>query len=420
MRLSKKITQYFTLVVFCSMAFGFFIFYFAVERATTQSAIGKLEKLSNVVEKKIAEGVPIELIEDEHPDITIKILGDSQKELTKKVIKEDVYEWDAKLQTMVNHITVTTYPYVKNSHYQIQAQIGLIIIDNKFFIGIVMVIAWIFIFVIISIIFFGELIARNLYTPFYHLLNEMEHFDVRENQELKTAKTEIRELNQLNEFFIRTSKQSIGHYNALKEFSQNLSHELQTPIANIKAKIELMLNDDISEFQMTSLSEMYDSLNRISAINRSLILLMSLEDHQNSEDVINFTELIENVISEQEDLILMNDVKVTLDLSQDIYININPLLAHIVISNLVSNANRHNYKNGSIYIGLTSSRFIIRNTGYEQEFTNETIFKRFNKGKHNTQSIGLGLALVKKILNVYDLEIKYTFSSNLHQFTIRF
>lgn len=52
MRLSKKITQYFTLVVFCSMTFGFFIFYFAVERATTQSAIGKLEKLSNVVEKK--------------------------------------------------------------------------------------------------------------------------------------------------------------------------------------------------------------------------------------------------------------------------------------------------------------------------------------------------------------------------------
>ncbi|GGE99826.1 Signal transduction histidine kinase [Chishuiella changwenlii] len=417
MRLSKKITQYLIAVVFCSMAFGFFVFYFAIERATTQSAIGKLEHLNSVIEKKLSkESIPT--IESAHKNVKIKILDKSKYDLTEEVVKQGNYEWDNDLQTMVNHVSVVTYPYIDHVHYQIESKISLTIIDDKYFTGILMVIAWIFVFVIITIIFFGELISRNLYTSFYYLIDRMKHFDLKENQELQIVHSNINELNQLNELFVKTSQQSIEHYNALKEFSQNLSHELQTPMANMKAKIELMLNDELSEDQIKSLSGMYDDLNRVSAINRSLILLMSLEYHEISEDQLNLSELIEEIIAEHEDLMLMNGVELTLKLIPNVYIKMNTLLAHTVFNNLISNANRHNYPNGKIEIELTESKFIIKNTGRQQEFTNKTIFQRFNKSKYNPESIGLGLALVKKILDIYNYQINYKYNSEVHQFTI--
>ncbi|MBS7333614.1 MAG: HAMP domain-containing histidine kinase [Weeksellaceae bacterium] len=417
MRLSEKLTKYFTIIVFFSMAFGFVIFFFAIERATTQSAIGKLENLNKIVENKL-QTQSIEQIVKSHPHVKISVLSDQDINLIDEVIKEGNYEWNDKLQTMVNHVSVTTYPFVGKTHYAIQSQISLTIIDNEFFVGIIMVVAWIFVFVIITIIFFGELITRKLYTPFYHLLDEMKRFDVRENYQLQLMDTNISELNDLNQLFVKTSSQTVEHYEALKEFTQNLSHELQTPIANIKGKIELMLNSDLTEDQMFSLSKMYDELNKVSTINRSLVLLMSLDHHEVTDEKINLSELIEEIISDQDDMIAMNGVTVTLNIEANVYAKLNPLLAQIVFSNLISNANRHNIPNGKISIVLNRNLFKISNTGNEQEFTNEIIFQRFKKGKHNSESIGIGLALVKKILNLYNFEVEYQFHQDLHIFSI--
>ena len=418
MRLNQKLTQYFTLIVFISLIFGFFIFYFAVERATTQSAIGKLENLNRIIEKKL-ETQSIDQIQAAHPYAKIRKLQEHQKDLVKEVIKEGEYKWNEQLQTNVNQVSVTTYPFVKNKHYEIHSQINLTIIDNEYFLGIVMVVAWILVFIIISIIFFGELITRKLYTPFFNLVKQMERYDVRDDsQQLKIIPSNIKELEQLNQLFLKSSSQSKSHYDALKEFTENLSHELQTPIANIKGKIELMLNTNLSEDQMIALSGMYDELNKVSTINRSLVLLMSLEHHQLTNERINLTLLIKNIIAEHEDLIMMNGVNFTLDLELDVYIKLNSMLAQVVFTNLVSNANRHNVENGLIEIILNRKYFIIRNTGLEQEFTNETIFQRFKKSKHRAESIGIGLALVKKILNLYNFEITYRFQQNWHQFTI--
>ena len=419
MKLSTKLTNHFIVIAFVSLLFGFVIFFFAIERATIQSAIGKLENLNHKIEQKL-KSQSIEQITAQHPHVKIKILSDSEKNLLGEVIREGNYEWNEMLQTMVNHVSITTYPFIENKHYEIQSQISLTIIDDEYFVGIVMVVAWIFVFVIITIIFFSELITRKLYTSFYHLLDQMKRFDVREHQNVYLVKSDIDELNQLNELFLKTSSQSVDHYEALKEFTQNLSHELQTPIANIKGKIELMLNSELTEEQMISLSKMYDDLNKVSSINRSLILLMSLEHHEVKKDKINFSKILQEVITSQEDLILMNGVKLTSKIKQDIFLSIDKFLANIVLSNLISNANRHNFPRGEIEIVLNENCFIIKNTGREQEFTNETIFMRFKKGKYNAESIGIGLALVKKICMIYDLEISYKFHQNWHQFEIKF
>ena len=419
MTLSGKLTQYFTLIVFISLSFGFVVFYFAVERAASQSAVGKLEGLNRVIEQKLRT-YSIAEIERMHPHVKIEYLSDKDANLVDEVIRKGNYEWNEMLQTMVNHVSVTTYPFVGDKHYAIRSQISLTIIDDQYFVGIAMTVAWIMVFITITIIFFGEFIARKLYTPFFQLLQQMKTFDVRENKSLQLIETNIDEFSQLNHFFLKTSQQSVQHYEALKEFTQNLSHELQTPMANIKGKLELMLNSELSEQQMMALSSMYDELNKVSSINQSLVLLMSLDHHKVTEDSINVSELLEEVVSNYEDVVAMNGVKLTLDICPNIYVNLNPLLAQIVVSNLVSNSIRHNVENGFIAILLNNEKLVISNSGKEQEFSNETIFHRFNKGKHNSNSIGIGLALVKKILTVYDFKILYKFHQNIHSFTISF
>ena len=288
MNLSRKLTQYFAIIVFLSLTFGFFIFYFAIQRAATQSAIGKLENLNSFIENKL-QTTSIDQLHQNHPNVKIKLLSDRDFNLKNEVIREEEYVWNERLQTNTNFVTVTTYPFIGKKHYSIQSQISLTIIDNEYLVGVIMTVAWIFVFIIITLIFFGELITRKLYTPFFHLLEQMKKFDVRENRKLDLIDTNINELSQLNYLFKKTSQQSIEHYESLKEFTQNLSHELQTPMANIKGKIELMLDSDLSEEQMRSLSGMYDELNKVSSINRSLILLMSLDHHTVTEEEINLS-----------------------------------------------------------------------------------------------------------------------------------
>lgn len=419
MTLSGKLTQYFTLIVFVSLSFGFVVFYFAIERAASQSAIGKLEGLNRVIEQKL-KTYPISEIERMHPHVKIRYLSAEDADLVDEVIRQGNYEWNEMLQTMVNHVSVTTYPFVGDKHYAIQSQISITIIDDQYLVGIVMTVAWIMVFITITIIFFGEFITRKLYTPFFQLLQQMKSFDVRENKSLQLIDTNIDEFAQLNDLFLKTSQQSVEHYEALKEFTQNLSHELQTPMANIKGKLELMLNSDLSEAQMMALSSMYDELNKVSSINQSLVLLMSLDHHKVTDDAINISELLEEVVANYEDVIAMNGVQLTMDIVPELYVKLNPLLAQIVVSNLVNNSIRHNVENGFITIILNKEKLVISNSGKEQEFSNETIFHRFNKGKYNSSSIGIGLALVKKILTVYNFNILYKFHQNVHSFSICF
>ena len=418
MRLSYRLTKYFTVIVFISLTFGFFVFYFAIERANIQSIISKLENLNSVVENSIKKDSQ-NIYSIKYPYTQVKILGDEGKNLTKESINEGNYEWNEDLQSLVHQISVTTYPFINGKHYQIQSKLPLPIIDNEFFVGIVMVVAWIFVFIIITIIFFGELITRKLYTPFFHLLEQMKAFDVRDHQKLEPMPTTILEFANLNTLFLKTSEQSVAHYNALKEFTQNLSHELQTPMANMKGKIEILLNSPLSENQMMALSSIYDELDRVSSINRSLILLMSLDHHKVTDERINFSEILHSILPNFEDLMMMNDISFYSNIKPNVYIKLNPLLANLIVNNLVSNAIKHNIQNGKIEIDLNDEDFIIKNTGHEQEFTNESIYNRFTKGKNNSQSIGIGLALVKKVVTVYGYEIRYSYDGIWHLFKIK-
>ncbi|NJE06811.1 sensor histidine kinase, partial [Thermococcus sp. M36] len=142
-------------------------------------------------------------------------------------------------------------------------------------------------------------------------------------------------------------------FNSLKQFTENASHELQTPLAIIRTKFDLLIQaETLTQQQIEALQSANDALQRLSNLNKSLLLLTKIENKQFEEKVtINLKELIENKLIQLSELIQNKNIHVTYSL-EEITINMNSDLAEILLNNLLVNAIKHNVPNGEIIINL--------------------------------------------------------------------
>lgn len=420
MNLSFRFARAFTVLVFFVLITGFAILYFAFERATMRSAILKLEDLNTYVAHKLEQDPAYDYLKFHHRQTHVKILPPDSKNIKEKIIEEK-YIWNKSIQSHMNRITVTTYPLIQKKRYAITSVRYITIIENNFLMSIIMVIAWIMVFLIILTIIVSILVSKKILDPFYHAIDEIKKFSLKDNRSMDLMKTETEEFKSLNTFLLKMTESSKKDYNLLEELSENTSHELQTPLASIKGKIELLMDSELSENQLITLSSMNDELDRLSSINQSLILLAKLEHFEkNDSQLINFSDLLQERLHYFEDIFEIQNLTVTKEIHEDIYLNFDKNLATIVINNLINNSKRHNSENGKISVTLTESYFQISNTGNPPTVPTEELFKRFKRGNPNQNSIGIGLALVKKILEIYDTEIVYQFENNMHVVRINF
>lgn len=420
MNLSFRFARAFTILVFFVLTTGFTILYFAFERATMRSAILKLEDLNAYVTHKLEQDSTYDYLTLHHRQTQVKVLPINSK-ITKEKIIEEKYIWNKSIQSYINKITVITYPVIHQKKTAITSVRYITIIENHFLISIIMVVAWIMVFLIILTIIVSVLVSKKILEPFYHAIEEIKKFRLRDNRSMSLMKTKTEEFKSLNTFLLKMSESSKKDYNILEELSENTSHELQTPLASIKGKIELLMDSELSEKQLVTLSSMNDELDRLSSINQSLILLAKLEHFEKNDlQHINFSELLNERLHYFEDLFEIQNLTLTKDIQEGIYFNFDENLATIVINNLINNANRHNIKNGKISVTLTESYLQITNTGNPPIIPTEELFKRFKRGNPNQNSIGIGLALVKKILEIYNADITYHFENNQHTLNITF
>ena len=124
-------------------------------------------------------------------------------------------------------------------------------------------------------------IIRN---QLYQIFETLEEFDVDEPQKVKFDESPFPIFNELNEYLIELIERIRGNYQANKQFTQNASHELQTPLAIIKGHVELLLQSPrIGEKEIESLAVVLQNTNRLSKLNSALILLSKIE-HQRFSD----------------------------------------------------------------------------------------------------------------------------------------
>ncbi|MFY1047167.1 sensor histidine kinase [Chryseobacterium sp. GP-SGM7] len=420
MNLNYRFAKAFSLLVFFTLLLGIGLIYYALERATMRSAILKMEGLNNYVAEKIKKDENYNYLSQHHNQVQVQLIKESSPEKKYKKTQEK-YIWNSSIQSYINRISVTSYATIRGKKYAITNVRYITIIEKRFLFSLIMVIAWIMVFLIILTIITSVVVSSKILDPFYHALEEIKNFRIKEKKSLKLMNTNIHEFRLLNNFLEKMTDNSRKDYYLLEELTENTSHELQTPLASIKGKIELLMETSLSEKQFITLSSMNDELDRLSSVNKSLILLAKLEHFEAGDSgYINFSQLLHERISYFDDIFSIQNITLKISIDEDVFIRFDENLAVIVLDNLLSNAKRHNTTNGYVSILLTAEHLIISNTGNPPLLSNHEVFERFKRGNPNQNSIGIGLALVKRILEIFNYEISYQFHQNWHTMTVVF
>jgi len=275
---------------------------------------------------------------------------------------------------------------------------------------------------ILAMFLLNRYFFQRIWDDFFCAVDKVQKYNLRDDPNLNLAFSEVKEFQMLNQVFEKLTQRIHKDYVSLKEFTENASHEIQTPLSIMRAKIELLLqHPGYSEVQIAQISSLNEAVNRLSNINKVLILLTRIENNQFPElSKVHLKERIDYHMENFQEVIEARNITYNHELNKNTIINVNTALADILIINLVKNAIRHNYDDGKLNISLRDNSLEISNTGPKLNIPFDQIFNRFVKTQNTSDSLGLGLSLVKKICELYDFDIQYIFENDLHKVTVYF
>lgn len=232
----------------------------------------------------------------------------------------------------------------------------------------------------------------------------------------------FRELDDFQKEFKELSQYNHENYLSQKQYSENLSHELLTPLAIIRTKAELLMQaPDIREVDLLHLDSIIQTVGRLEKLNRALILLSKIDNNQFvDQEKIRIKSIVSESLENFEDQIRKKQLEVQVDFSAGVEIESNLNLVRILVSNLIKNAVFHNVENGFINIILTQESLLIENSGLINDKDPNLFFQRFVSDKSSENSIGLGLSIAKQICRLLAFKISYKANGNIHQLKIEF
>ncbi|WP_298247889.1 HAMP domain-containing sensor histidine kinase [uncultured Christiangramia sp.] len=279
---------------------------------------------------------------------------------------------------------------------------------------------WLYLGLIVSILFLNNIILKKVWNPFYKLLERLKLFNIEKDKNIDFQSSEIEEFVLLNSQIQQLLQRSSVSYMGQKQFIENASHELQTPLAISINKLELLLEDNhLSETQVEYIAAVIQSLERLTRFNKSLLLLSKIENRQFIyEENIDINEILGQLITDFSDLATHRNMYFEILENQILRFKMNRELAIILLSNILKNAIIHGKEGSTIGIRYKRDCVEISNTSEENALHREKLFNRLYKIS-NKESSGLGLAISKAVADLYDLDIEYSFDKQ-HNFQICF
>jgi signal transduction histidine kinase len=270
--------------------------------------------------------------------------------------------------------------------------------------------------------FLNRYIFGKIWADFFDSLHKIQEFSLSNPQKEAFSSSEIIEFNELNRVLNKMIDKIINDYEGVKEFTGNLSHEVQTPLAVIKNKTDLLFQESLNEEQFKLAGSIYSATNRLSEIVRSLGLIARIDKNQ----FTNLTSIdLDGIIREQlenfDSLIESRKIKVTVNIESRPTLIMDKNLAEILINNLIKNAVRHNVEKGFINIIITEKSIQLSNSGDDPGVPTEELFEQFSRASKDGY-MGIGLAIVRKITDYYGLKVTYEYhhQNSEHRFVITF
>lgn len=285
-------------------------------------------------------------------------------------------------------------------------------------------IAYIFVAIAVALVLLGTLvnyfISRNLWAPFLINLRRMKDYSVSSKEELQLAVTDVKEFQEMNTVLADLTARGKREYMALKEFTENASHEIQTPLSILKARLESISQLSIDSALIAPLNDAKQAITRLSKVNKGLLLLAKLENNTfTDQQQIVLDEILKRNLDLMQDLFMHKKIKIVQDINTKL-ITASLSLVEILISNLLTNALHHSSAGAKISIVLNEEYLQISNEGAKLSFSPDKLFTRFGKGAPGYKGTGLGLSIVKQICITNNWTVTYVYQTKSHIFSVYF
>lgn len=418
MKLLNKTSRYYILYTIPVILLSAIFIYFFLLNEIGESNQSILLTRVKVIENYIAKGNSTVLnVFEVNNEVYIKEID--KNKIIPQTVKDTLMYSDIDKEYISNKM-VEVNKSINGKNYQIKVWKSTIEYDELM--EVVFVVFLVLLLLLLFITAYINLkISKLIWEPFRNTLEYIKNFSVHTTDFKKLETNEITEFSELNSSINGMTSKMITDYKNQKKFAENASHEFQTPLAIIKGKIDLLLQENaLNEETMQLLVSIEEAASRLSRINKSLLLLSKIENQQyKNTNTVAVLPLIEKIKDINEDFILDKKLHFVFEMTEEFSLRINSELCFILINNLIQNAIRHNIMNGEIVISTKENTLIVSNTGELKPLNEDSIFERFEKKSSNTHSIGLGLAIVKEIAEANSIEILYKYENNEHVFSLR-
>ena len=341
---------------------------------------------------------------------TVAVLGEE--------ILKDTIIYDPSQDEMEAMRELTSFKVINGINYRITVR-NLIVESEDILIAIILSYMLIILAVFLIQFYFNREKNVLLWTPFFENLEAMKKFTVSSEVAIPLVESEILEFEELNKEIITLTNTVRADYKNLKQFTEDVSHELQTPLAIIQVKIENIINEDnLNEVQFEHLTFIQKGIQRLTQMNKKLALLTKIENKQFVKiETVNVTAIIEETIQNFNEI---SAAEIRYSKTGELWAQMDPYLTEILSNNLLSNAIKYSPQDGTIEVIAKDNTLFVSNLGAKALDHPEKLYSRFYRESEAIKATGLGLAIVKRICDLYQFKIEYQFVGNRHVFKIIF
>lgn len=294
--------------------------------------------------------------------------------------------------------------------------------EDDFLINLAISLLVLYVVLVLSILIINYFVLTKAWRPFNKILKNLAKYRFGDANSFVSVDSPVVEFNNLNKHIIDMIEQNEKVFDGQKRFIENASHELQTPLTVSINKLELLLQQsELSEDDTRKIVEAKRSLHRMVNLNKSLLMLSRIDNHQYAEvENVNINDLLRSLLEDYQDRLDYKELQLIVEENDVFIVDMNRSLVHILVSNLLNNAIKYNYNGGKLHISLHKNELSICNTSLEQALHPDYIFERFYKGTQDNNSNGLGLSIVKTIMDKYpQLQLKYSYEQEMQKFSLK-
>ena len=285
-------------------------------------------------------------------------------------------------EEMEPYRVLETYFIDKNgNHHKLEIRTATVEEDD-FIESLLIALVILYILIIASILIINNISLKKIWKPFYSTLNYLSDYQFGQNKKLISNKTPITEFKLLDSEIAKMISRNENSVYQQKQFIENASHELQTPIAVALNQIDVLLeSDELTQKNYLEINQIRNTLKRMSTLNQSLLMLSKIENQQfkDKEEVV-FNTVVKTMISDFNSILEFKSIALELIENGEFKTLINKDLAYSLLSNLIKNSIKYNINNGKIIIEIDNLSLKIKNTSKRKTPLNsEDIFSRFYK-----------------------------------------